>query len=166
MTVHVNVTHLGQRNFACDQEGCDQKFGYKHLLQRHYAKIHGIHSDMEKSSDKASEDDVMDTATDEDAESSPFIEELTGARKRRQKLGGESQVGASSGHSTKPKKIIKCPWPHVFAEKGSITASKQHNCSAILNRAYDLRRHLLADHALSVEKEEVAAWVALNSKSN
>lgn len=82
-----------------------------------------------------------------------FIEKLTGVAYQRR----------AEGHSSK---MICCPWPYFTLSRAqtgedAIPVSTPR-CESTFHRAYDLRRHLFADHGLHAEKEEVASWVAAN----
>ena len=41
LATHHAVVHLGRRAFTCAVPECGAAFGYKHLLQRHAARVHG-----------------------------------------------------------------------------------------------------------------------------
>lgn len=160
----MNVNHLGQRNFVCEREGCGKAFGYKHLLQRHCAKLHGIHSDDARS-DKEGAMDKESNVEPSPVRDESFIEVLTGRAYKRRKLEPDSMAShkeVRSRKSKKGKRVLRCPWPQ-FGDVMDVVGESNHKqhtaCDAIFNRAYDLRRHLKADHGLEVTKEEVAAWV-------
>lgn len=157
MTTHINVNHLNQRNFVCDHEGCGRAFGYKHLLQRHCAKLHGVHTAEADGAD--SEADGDDGTNQLEREEESFIEVLTGRAYKRRRL----EVQTDSGTTSKARKILRCPWPHFISGSESMQVAEEKDskmqCEAIFHRAYDLRRHLKADHGLEVGKEEMVAWV-------
>jgi general transcription factor IIIA len=169
MTVHVNVNHLQQRKFVCEHEGCGRTFGYKHLLQRHCAKLHGAHS-AEPDEEGPDAEDMGDQIL-EDREEESFIEVLTGRAYKRRRLenGNAASTETSKSNQKKnAKKVLRCPWPHFMSDhrEESIHVDSRRKaqdlqtvCEAIFHRAYDLRRHLKADHGLEVDKEEMAAWV-------
>ncbi|KAG8837118.1 Strongly-conserved Zn-finger binding protein (TFIIIA) [Serendipita sp. 400] len=160
LRVHQNVTHLQERKFVCTHETCTKAFGYKHLLQRHLTKCHESHS---------SEDDASDTSDDVKMEFAPgsFIESLTGEAYKKRKEGSNTNSKKSNGGS---RRVLRCPWPHLLVNvpkkskvemddrDGDRTLLIVSKCEAIYNRAYDLRRHLRADHGLDVEKEELEVW--------
>jgi len=166
MNVHINVSHREQRDFKCDHIGCGREFGYKHLLQRHMAKIHGIHSNGHGSEDREARNSWVGSPGKEKSSKqlvtleTSFIETLTGrAYKRR---GEES--GSGGGSLTGTRRVVHCPWPHFSPKNGQNEATKRdmplkRQCGATFYRVYDLRRHLKADHALNVEKEELGAWL-------
>ncbi|KIM33755.1 hypothetical protein M408DRAFT_60486 [Serendipita vermifera MAFF 305830] len=171
MKVHINVSHREERNFKCDHQGCEKAFGYKHLLQRHMAKIHGVHSG--KDGDSPAEVDAGDVI---EMESIPekvepsFIELLTGKvhKRRAEQLGTSTKSGKNPSKPNAARRILQCPWPHFSSSKDDGVEGgeyAQQRCEAVFHRAYDLRRHLKADHAFSVEKEELSAWLAHNSHS-
>ncbi|XP_006460868.1 hypothetical protein AGABI2DRAFT_204147 [Agaricus bisporus var. bisporus H97] len=156
LTVHKNVAHLGQRNFACSYEDCHKAFGYNHLLQRHVAKVHRTNNDTDTE------------FSDEESLPSPGAEQ--------QEANISFDINAITGYSyiqvaqTKvaEKRALQCPFPdlHPFvAEVNNIqpstAPSKQINsCDYIFTRAYDLRRHLRASHQFSAQKDSVEDWVA------
>jgi general transcription factor IIIA len=174
MRVHINVNHRDQRDFKCDHAECGRAFGYKHLLQRHMAKIHGVHAEGHDSSEESEAHNQGRSSRRKKKASklaatvdAPFIEALTGkAYKRRGEEPNPSSVSSKSLSGAKvSRKVIRCPWPHFSPRNGEAAAMErdyhlQHQCEAIFHRAYDLRRHLKADHALVVEKAELAAWLA------
>ncbi|KAG8221345.1 hypothetical protein J3R82DRAFT_1515 [Butyriboletus roseoflavus] len=149
LTTHHNVIHLGQRNHVCPHVHCNSAFGYKHLLERHLAKLHssrGVHpetnSDEEVSATDA--DDAMD------------IETITG-----------------TAYATRLQnaKAIRCPYPHIdalvtpSAIPDASGSSSSKTCEHILTRAYDLRRHLRSEHGVDTEKEKVDAWVKVQRQT-
>jgi uncharacterized C2H2 Zn-finger protein len=169
MNVHINVSHREQRDFKCDHAQCGRTFGYKHLLQRHMAKIHGIRSEGHDSSELGAQNSGRGIKRKNGTSmvvEAPFIEALTGkAYKRRGEVPEPSSVSTTTPSPTKAsRKIIRCPWPHFSRRNGDAGGMErgdhiQGQCEAIFHRAYDLRRHLKAGHALLVEKVELAAWL-------
>ena len=153
MTIHHNVTHLGRRDHVCPYDACNSAFSYKHLLQRHLAKVHSTHT---------GESDAAETTEEEDEEATPTnpskydIDTITGmsyASKAHERLSSS--------------KALRCPHPHLGAlvyVSGSddvemAGASTSKACEYVFSRAYDLRRHLRAEHEVEVEKEKVDEWV-------
>jgi general transcription factor IIIA len=144
LTTHHNVVHLGQRNHACPHVHCNSAFGYKHLLERHLAKLHSSKSvHAETASDEEAPATDVDDAMD--------IEAITG------KAYAARLQNAMS---------IRCPYPHVDALVASTATpdtsgpSSSKTCEHILTRAYDLRRHLRSEHGVDTEKEKVDTWVS------
>ncbi|CAG8657976.1 13759_t:CDS:2, partial [Acaulospora colombiana] len=184
MNVHYNVTHLQKRDFVCDVAGCEKEFGYKHLLQRHSAKIHGKHT---SDRDPIVSNDIgrlkpAPTAAEEKAaeRGCDFIEHLTGKQYQRRgedpNIFDEARKGAHSLHDHNiPKariarRVILCPWPSFLSlnvaseddhavHEGTVVGTELIACGGIFHRAYDLRRHLRADHGLELSKEELNAWL-------
>lgn len=143
LTAHHNVIHLGQRNHVCPHLHCNSAFGYKHLLERHLAKLHSstsVHAET-SSEDEAPATDVDDTLD---------IQAITG------KAYAARLQNAMS---------IRCPYPHVDALVAAAATldvsgpSSSKTCEHVLTRAYDLRRHLRSEHGVDTEKEKVGAWV-------
>lgn len=59
---------------------------------------------------------------------------------------------------------VECPYPNLGAmvSPGAASASSsthQKACTFVFTRAYDLRRHLEAEHHVNVGKEQVELWV-------
>ncbi|TFK62256.1 transcription factor iiia [Pluteus cervinus] len=150
-STHNRVTHLGRRDFACSQPECGATYGYKHLLQRHSAKVHGCLG--------------LDDESDPDTEGDPpehhlmDIENITGKAYKQKSLAKLSSTG------------LKCPYPDVSVfHSSSETSPTSHDphgaqmhkspCDYVFTRAYDLRRHLRAIHNSETTKELVDQWVA------
>ncbi|KAF8517174.1 hypothetical protein BU17DRAFT_50145 [Hysterangium stoloniferum] len=140
LTTHHNITHLGRRDYACSD--CGQTFGYKHLLQRHTAKMH---------SSSATE---AATSSSEDSEG-----EGAGEPSSIAWITGQSYTYPSTHNNTR-RRLVPCPWPNRFDSASEDTGeTSERPCAFIFSRAYDLRRHLKADHTLELTKDEVDGWV-------
>ncbi|KIM53173.1 hypothetical protein SCLCIDRAFT_139502 [Scleroderma citrinum Foug A] len=143
LTTHHNVIHLGQRNHVCPHLHCDSAFGYKHLLERHLAKIH-TSKDSQSHSDEETTDPGAATGVDLD------IEEIT----------GKAYI-----HRSQNLKSVRCPYPHIEdllaspSDSMIPSASSSATCEHVLTRSYDLRRHLKAEHGVLVDKGKVDEWV-------
>ncbi|KAJ3733838.1 hypothetical protein DFJ43DRAFT_994538 [Lentinula guzmanii] len=175
LRVHHAVCHLGRRDFKCPRETCGATFGYKHLLQRHVARLHSKNPDN-SSTDK---DDVNQnagfgsdvTASESELDSDPI------ATKPIMGIGAIT----GSAYSNRAQelldatKAIRCPYPHLQeltlvrseVPDGNVIgpdmmekATTSLQCDYIFRRAYDLRRHLRAVHEMEVEKESADAWVS------
>ncbi|KAG0694937.1 hypothetical protein DFH29DRAFT_296356 [Suillus ampliporus] len=155
LTTHNNVIHLGHRNHVCPHQHCSSAFGYKHLLERHLAKIHSTKSDQSVAETSESEGD-MTTDTDgpdndpSDSAAHFSIDCITGH--------------AYSLRSRMPtSKAIRCPYPDLddllLSRLNTPLSSSSVRCEHILTRAYDLRRHLKAEHGLVGDKSKVDSWV-------
>lgn len=154
---HVNVHHHQQRDFVCEREGCGRAFGYKHLLQRHEAKVH-------RSSSPAalSEESVSDQSADGRNAEIDFIGELTGKTyKSRHVVSVKGRTG-----QTRQRKVLDCPWPcqtfsveKVEEEMEDVEDVELDGpCEYIFHRVYDLRRHLLSVHNIRVDKAVLEQW--------
>ena len=170
------MTHLGRRDFAC--QTCGRAFGYKHLLQRHAAKAHpadpaGSDSESESESESERGDECAggeenDRAGGEGGKEPPTafsIDWITGAA-----YDARAQARLSSG-----ARSLQCPFPDLppslrrgypgedaasaDGEVAAPSAGGGPRCLYVFSRAYDLRRHLLAEHALEIGREVVDAWV-------
>ena len=138
---HYNVSHLHKRDFTCPHEDCDKSYGYKHLLQRHAVQAH------------------------RSAESSDCSSDPEDGNAKGTQMGIDSITGRSYlARNTKIRRTIRCPYPHLppaLASSGVSELPAQHSvvpCEHVFGRAYDLRRHLLSEHGLAVEKEIVDGW--------
>lgn len=160
------MTHLGRRDFACT--ACGRAFGYKHLLQRHAAKAHPASpapSDPPRGDDGDSADEE-DHGADEAGASSGrepattfSIDFITGAA-----YDARAQARLSSG-----ARSLRCPFPDLppsfrcgeedGEEAAAPSTSGGAQCLYVFSRAYDLRRHLLAEHGLELEREVVDKWI-------
>jgi len=138
------VSHLGHRNFVCDHEDCGQSFGYKHLLQRHVLKIHAEHS-------TSSDSDAIELS---DAESFIVLNVID-------IITGRAYLDRKGGHR---QPLVQCPWPTYFCDSGNSSTSTGSPCQAQFTRAYDLRRHLRAEHGEEQTKEDVDEWVRVRKR--
>ena len=87
------------------------------------------------------------------------IDFITGAA-----YDARAQAQLSSG-----ARSLRCPFPDLppsfrcGAEDGEEAAAPSTSggaqCLYVFSRAYDLRRHLLAEHGLELEREVVDEWV-------
>lgn len=146
--MHRNVSHLHKRDFVCAQEGCGKSYGYKHLLQRHVAQTHR----------QAESSDCFGDPEDDNAR---------GVRMDIGGITGRSYLERSA----KIKRPLRCPYPHfpsAFVSGRGLESSVLDPvapCEHVFGRAYDLRRHLLSEHGLAVEKRVVDAWAEGRRKS-
>lgn len=132
----------------CPHAHCQRAFAYKHLLQRHLAKLHAPQSEHNTSDSSA--DDSPDDHAATDTDGAFEIDLITGnsyivhARERMQN-----------------SKALRCPHPDISALVGTDTRSPRlgRKCEYVFARAYDFRRHLIAEHGVEVEKERVDEWV-------
>ncbi|KAI0094720.1 hypothetical protein BDY19DRAFT_872574, partial [Irpex rosettiformis] len=143
LTLHQKVNHEGRRDFVCPHETCGRAFGYKHLLQRHLAKLHALHSHSEVATSEDSEASSTDHA--------PYLD--------IDRITGKSyNVRAAQQLATSHK--LRCPHPDLHElSLESFCGSSSRPCEYVFSRAYDLRRHLMSEHAIKVEKHLVGNWV-------
>ena len=142
---HHNIIHLGRRDHICSYPGCGETFGYKHLLQRHTTKVHAT-----------SEFSATLVSSEDDGEPSSTIEWITG-----------TNYTSPSTHRNTRRALVPCPWPNGFEPKDpnrnellQVQADADiGRCAFVFSRAYDLRRHLKADHGLELTKNEMDEWV-------
>ncbi|KZT74734.1 hypothetical protein DAEQUDRAFT_700735 [Daedalea quercina L-15889] len=179
LATHHNVTHLGHRDFACS--ACGRTFGYKHLLQRHTAKAHAA---IPASSESGSEADTgsgdsrdAQDSTDEDGDSDGQAD-VSKTTKSAVTLSigfitGAAYDARSQARLNSNTRSLQCPFPNLppsFRRNegndsgnagGDSTAPRAggSQCLYVFSRAYDLRRHLLAEHEVDLEKEAVDEWV-------
>jgi hypothetical protein len=145
LTTHKNVNHLGKRDFACTQ--CHKSFGYKHLLQRHAAKIHG-----QTTSDDSDEGEQADEEEDGfGSDSNPLAEGHI------DRITGKAYADRTMGKVRR----WKCPFPDLdgLECENMAAASSQLHCDYSFSRLYDLRRHLQAGHRISVDKDALQVWM-------
>ncbi|KAH7108252.1 hypothetical protein BKA62DRAFT_681624 [Auriculariales sp. MPI-PUGE-AT-0066] len=138
LRTHTKISHLGLREFNCDHEGCGKTFGYKHLVQRHVLKAHSTQP-------SSSDSDAMSLSDAETITDGPtsLIDLITGKSYSERKGVSKQQ-------------LVQCPWPaHLNGQEASNVTS----CQFTFSRAYDLRRHLKAEHDEDRSKEEVDRWV-------
>lgn len=142
MTTHINITHLGRRDHACSYSGCGKTFGYKHLLQRHMTRMHTTNTTAPQAS------------SEDEGEPSSIIGWITG-----------TDYTSVSAHRNTRRALVPCPWPNRFETEDSNVDESVHaqddmgKCTFVFSRAYDLRRHLKADHGLELSKDEADSWV-------
>ncbi|KAI0762861.1 hypothetical protein C8Q74DRAFT_1207337 [Fomes fomentarius] len=156
LATHHNIAHLGRRDFVCPHEHCQRAFGYKHLLQRHLAKLHASSGSDHGSSDEdeQTEPESLSVSTQDVQMDIDFLTGKTYAAQAREAV---NQV-------TK----LQCPYPHLppilsvdvdASEPVASSSKRTHACQYVFSRAYDLRRHLQAEHGVEVERDKVDEWV-------
>ncbi|KAI0639277.1 hypothetical protein C8Q77DRAFT_1080385 [Trametes polyzona] len=175
LTTHHNIAHLGRRDFVCPHEHCKRAFGYKHLLQRHLAKVHAPQSESETAEESGNGSGAGSGSGSESEQDNPSAS--------AQDVDGTMDIDLITGsaYATRAKESLKqatklqCPFPHLppilstedTVEGGSgpaqaASSSKRiADCQYVFSRAYDLRRHLQAEHGLNVVREKVDEWVRL-----
>lgn len=152
---------------------CGRAFGYKHLLQRHLTKLHAPNS----SSDSAEE---SGNGSGSGSESESHVDEPSDARDGMEiDFITGSAYAARAQESLKQAIKLQCPFPHLPSllspkeateEDGrsapmASSSKRQNTCQYVFSRAYDLRRHLRAEHDISSEREKVDEWVRLQKAS-
>ncbi|KAI0735302.1 hypothetical protein C8Q76DRAFT_711770 [Earliella scabrosa] len=154
LATHHNIAHLGRRDFVCPHEHCKRAFGYKHLLQRHLAKLHAP-SGSESGSDN--EGEHTDTEPESPHMSTMDIDLITG-----------KAYATRAKDAVKQASKLQCPYPELppllstdssEATSTSTSSKRVHACQYVFSRAYDLRRHLQAEHGVEVDREKVDEWV-------
>lgn len=141
LTTHYNVSHLHKRDFECTQEGCGKSYGYKHLLQRHVTQAH-------RSTESS------------DCSGNPEDDSPKGVRMDIDGITGRSYLERNA----KIRRALRCPYPHLPStfmpsrDSGLPVLDSVVPCEHVFGRAYDLRRHLLSEHGLAVEKGAVDGW--------
>ncbi|KAI0778057.1 hypothetical protein BD413DRAFT_506447 [Trametes elegans] len=169
LSTHHNIAHLGRRDFVCPHVRCQRAFGYKHLLQRHLAKLHAsegesdsVNEESGHGSDPGSSSEHESDHTSSHASSAIDIDMITG-----------SAYAARARESLKQATKLQCPHPHLpplLLPAGGVersgseptgSSSKKNDCQYVFSRAYDLRRHLQAAHGVEAERERVDEWVRL-----
>lgn len=180
LSTHHNIAHLGRRDFICPHARCKRAFGYKHLLQRHLAKLHAPQSSSE-SGEESDENPGPDSGVDSEGQS----DEPSGdAPKADNAMDIDLITG--SAYATRAKESLmhatklQCPYPHLppslsseeapqeaglDSASASSRSKRKTDCLYVFSRAYDLRRHLQAEHGVTVEREKVDEWVRLQKKA-
>ncbi|KAI0704925.1 hypothetical protein BC835DRAFT_1315791 [Cytidiella melzeri] len=142
LTTHRRVNHEGRRDFSCPHVACGRSFGYKHLLQRHLAKLHVTQCESISTADEGEESSTEPVLQLD-------IDDITGKSYNNR---AAEQVSSS--------KKVRCPHPDLgslLPEATNKSISRQ--CDYVFSRAYDLRRHLKSEHGIDVEKDTVGVWV-------
>ena len=152
LATHHNIAHLGRRDFVCPHEHCKRAFGYKHLLQRHLTKLHAP-SGSESGSDN--EGEHTETEPESPHMSTMDIDLITG-----------KAYATRAKDAVKQASKLQCPYPELppllstdSSEATSTSSKRVHACQYVFSRAYDLRRHLQAEHGVEVDREKVDEWV-------
>ena len=171
LTTHHTITHLGRRDFVCPEIGCARAFGYKHILQRHVARVHAAVRDQGQSGEARGRESDADADADADADEEcsdagearggpSGIDAMTGRLyAQRAAIGDSGPTGAGMGRLRQ----LRCPYPNLSGFSSS-SSPLQHlqgaaaACEYAFGRAYDLRRHLEAVHGVVLEKEIVDMW--------
>jgi general transcription factor IIIA len=138
---------------VCEEPACGRAFGYKHLLQRHAAKVHTARDAVAPDS-SPSDDDEDNAAAEADAEYTPLVPQSSAI----DVLTGK--MYASRRHSSRS---LHCPYPRLDFPGWNVSAevpAESSHCDYYFTRAYDLRRHLAAVHDVEVDKEPVDEWTA------
>lgn len=147
LTTHQKVNHEGRRDFVCPHETCKRAFGYKHLLQRHLAKLHAAVPEA----DAQSSDHGEESAAAEHSDAPPFnIDDIT----------GKTYKTRATAHLALAHKL-QCPHPdlHNLTSDEVDGASGSKRCEFVFSRAYDLRRHLRSEHGVDLDKDIVSMWM-------
>lgn len=154
LTTHHKVIHLDQRNHVCPHPHCDSAFGYKHLLERHLAKIHSLQ--RARSSSSSSADDTTEAEASDATTGVDVIEEIT---------------GRAYAHRLQNAGSIRCPFPNIEelclvpSDSPVPSTSSSKTCDHVVTRAYDLRRHLKAEHGVVVDKTKVDRWTSTQKRA-
>lgn len=140
LAVHVRVFHMKRRDFICPSEACNASFGYKHLMQRHVAKVHSANDgnrDMIRNDVSAPEDC-------RDADMRSAINILTGKA-----YADDSELRIQTQNA------LHCPYHSLSSTPRSTSTGKEVlECLFVFTRAYNLRRHLSSVHHLEIDKQQ------------
>lgn len=160
MATHHNIAHLGRRDFVCPHEHCRRAFGYKHLLQRHLAKLHA--PELPSDPESCHETDRIETEPESPTVSTRHVD-----------IGMDIDLLTGKAYSAHAKEAIqhasklRCPFPDLppilsGQDTSSAVASgskRPVDCQYVFSRAYDLRRHLQAEHGVIVGRDSADQWV-------
>ena len=163
LQTHINVSHLGRRDFVCHRKDCTRAFGYKHLLRRHVAKVHPSEREADTSSPD-SEEEQEEGESQNEAHGKFDIDMITGYSYTKQ-----------ADADLKSAKVLRCPCPDFTGllseeeiQAQSFAAGLSTNprqCEYVFSRAYDFRRHLAVSHSIVLSKEVVDGWVKKKRRS-
>ncbi len=155
MTNHVNVNHLGRRDFVCPLDNCSRAFGYKHLLQKHLAKLHP--QEVEESDGDVHDDEEQhETPLAIRTPTASHVDDITGVTYA---IRAQKQVTDAN--------CLTCPYPDLepFSDAGeSLQVGPSRGCDYVFSWAYDLRRHLKAAHDVAADKDRVDEWVQITKR--
>ncbi|EIN11739.1 hypothetical protein PUNSTDRAFT_111791 [Punctularia strigosozonata HHB-11173 SS5] len=149
LDVHNKINHLGRRDFVCAEASCGRAFGYKHLLQRHTAKVHASATRGAETDADSGEEDETDHGNS--GQHIIDIDDITGLA-----------YSTTAQEKLKAARALRCPHPHAdLAITGGDEGAEAEagDCEYVFTRAYDLRRHLKAVHGVEKGKEEVDRWM-------
>lgn len=132
LTTHVHVVHVGARDFVCTARGCGKAYGYKHLLQRHVARVHARRSasaedeetiaegEEDEGSDK-DDDDYVSTARNADPVPSSSNTKRPGAKGKATASSSMNNApacdlideitGAAYARAARATRTLPCPYP-------------------------------------------------------
>jgi len=174
LTTHHNVTHLGRRTHVCPHAHCASKFGYKHLLERHLARIH-CSSALNETSSEDESNDYESSSGDDTGSDDGDEDDSSGAAQGREDptLTIESITGQTyEARARANPRLIQCPFPAVehlmptSANGAEIHGSSSSaDCRHVVSRAYDLTRHLKAEHGLFADRSKVDEWMKAQRSS-
>ena len=110
----------------------------------------------------------MDRPTEpSDSSNDPEDDNAKGVQMGIEEITGKSYLERNS----RIKRALRCPHPHFPSsfisglDSGLSVIDPVLPCEHVFGRAYDLRRHLLSEHGLAVEKDIVDAWAEGQRKS-
>lgn len=151
MITHINVTHLGKRDFVCHHTDCNRSFGYKHLLQRHLIQAH-----TPESSESDNEAEQKESSTSDAPREQQFTFDIDAITGHAYAQNAETRV--------KEAKALRCPFPLLqdLIEDNTdlaVAIGTSQGCDYVFSRGYDLRRHLDAAHQVSLSKDRIDNWV-------
>lgn len=109
-------------------------------MQRHLARKHPRRQTPEAPGKLSPEEKEVERSPDEPS----LLDLLTGKHYNRPSTGTKKNI----------QRTIKCPWPGVAHSNADTLSPMEFTspCEFIFSRAYDLRRHLLAEHGFEVEQ--------------
>jgi len=115
-------------------------------MQRHLARKH-----PRRQTPKAPAEEPIESEKDvEEPHEEPSLLDL---------FTGKHYTQPSSGTRKNIRRSIKCPWPNITHSDTALSSPAEFTstCDFAFSRAYDLRRHLLAEHGLEVNQEVLDA---------
>ncbi|KAI0651729.1 hypothetical protein C8Q79DRAFT_897834 [Trametes meyenii] len=177
LSTHNSIAHLGRRDFVCPHTACKRAFGYKHLLQRHLDRLHAPVESSTESAHESGEGSNEELGSDDDNDHAMDAADNLGNILDIDLITGTAYA-ARAKESIKRATKLQCPFPHLptllspkhtdgqgaVSSTAASSSKRKSDCQYVFSRAYDLHRHLRAEHELAVEREKVDEWVRLQKQ--
>ena len=116
--------HAGARDFVCAARGCGKAYGYKHLLQRHVARVHARRSASAEDDEDEVDDNDDDVSTARNAEPSASSSKAKSSSAIERSVPSSSTIekrvtgdiideitGAAYARAARTTRALPCPYP-------------------------------------------------------